>query len=64
MKGHLVLQFIREVKKVIVRKVGRKIDLLWSYNGFAGVYQREFDWEIYLLLRKRGVRPYLASIAQ
>ena len=64
MKGHLVLQFIREVKKVIVREVGRKIDLLWSYNGFSGVYQRELDWEIYLLLRKRGVRPYLASIAQ
>ena len=46
MKGHLVLQFIRKVKKVIVRKVGRKIDLLWSYNGFVGVYQCEFDWEI------------------
>ena len=46
MKGHSVLQFIRKVKKVIVRKVGRKIDSIWSYNGFAGVYQREFDWEI------------------
>ena len=46
MKGHLVLQFIGEVKKMIVRKVGRKIDLLWSYNGFASVYQRELDWGI------------------